>query len=310
MWEKIEAKLPPPREYRMNPAPGQWYTQELKGIGFGSRYGGHLRKGEYHLELGGPKHNYTSFIFVEYVADVGNVDEGLVLHWGPDMNEVPEESSFPFVWHIKVAGMDLTPDIFPMVERGATLGLTWTEGVMVSGNRSNVWMRIGKKVIDRMTFQKLAQSVYAAVKSWGVVAQSVEQRILVATPEMGGTAVIEPLLEEAKRKWEEQEALIGDIKDEDVDEFYGCTVCQLIAPSHVCICTPERPPYCGFLNYSAMKAFETFEPSGFIFKFPKGECLDRKRGWWTGVDEVAYDRSHGNTRKVYLNSCIHYPTTN
>jgi len=310
MWDKIESKLPPPREYHLNPAFGQWYTVELKDIGFGSRYGGHLRKGEYHIELGGPKHDYNSFIFVEYVKEVDQVEDGLVLHWGPDFKEVPAESSYPFIWHIKVAGMDLTPDVFPMVERGTTMGLTWTEGVMVTGNRSNVWMRVSKKIVDRLTVQKLAQAVYASIKSWGVVAQSVEQRILIATPELGGTALIEPLLPEAKEKWEQQEAFVASIKDEDVDDFYGCTVCSLIAPQHVCICTPERPPYCGFLNYSSMKSFETFEPSGFVFKFPKGECRDGQMGWWTGVDEVVNEKSGGRTRKVFLNSLIKYPTTN
>jgi len=303
-------KLPEPRVYQMDPAYGRWYSEDLKDIGFGSRFAGHLRKGEYHLELGGPAHNYTGFIFVEYCPDVSDVREGVVEHYGPDINEVPPESSFPFMWHIKTAGMQLTPDVFPMVERGVVMGFAWTEGLMVMGQRANTWIRVSKKVAPRLSVQKLAQAIYASIKTWGSVAERVEQKIIIATPEMGGAELIRPLLEETKPRWEAQDARLSDVKDEDVDEFYGCTICRMIAPTHCCIITPERAPYCGFLNYSAVKVFQSYEPSGFMFAIPKGKCLDGVRGWYTGVDEVAYDKSGGRTRKVFLNSCIQYPTTN
>lgn len=309
-WDQIRRKLGEPRVYYLDPAYGKWYTEDLKGIGFGARYGGHLRKGEWHLELGGPAHNYDSFIWVEYVDDPGQVDDGRVEHWGPEMNEVPPETSLPFMWHIRVAGMALTPQIFPMSERGIVIGFTWTEGVMVVGSRSNVWMRISKSVADRLSIQKLAQSIYASCKTWSTVTDRIEQRVVIATPEMGGTAVIKPMLEVAKVKWEEIEARQRDFHDEDVDEFVGCTICRLIAPSHCCVITPERPPYCGFLNYEAAKTFVTFEPSGFLFTFNKGECLDAEKGWYTGVDEVVYEKSGGRSKKVYLYSCLHYPTSN
>lgn len=304
------AKLSQPRVYHMDPAYGRWYTEDLKDLGFGSRYAGHLKKGEWHLELGGPAHNYTSFIFTEYEGDVGDVREGYVEHYGPDINEVPPESSFPFMWQIKVAGMNLTADIFPMVERGVVMGFAWTEGLMVMGHRSNVWMRISKKVAPRLTVQKLAQAVYASIKTWGAVADAIEQKIIIATPEMGGVDLIKPLLEETKPKWESQDARMADIHDEDVDEFYGCTICRLIAPSHCCVITPDRAPYCGFLNYSSVKVFQTYEPSGFIFPISKGETIDQSKGWYQGVDEVVFEKSGGRTKKVYLNSCIHYPTSN
>lgn len=299
-----------PRVYHMDPAYGKWYSEDLKDIGFGSRYAGHLRKGEWHLELGGPAHNYMGFVFVEYCPDVSDVREGVVEHYGPDISELPPETSLPFMWHIKAAGMNLTPDIFPMVERGVVMGFSWTEGLMVMGQRANTWLRISKKVAPRLTVQKLAQSLYAAVKTWGSVAERVEQTIVFATPEMGGGELIRPFLNDAKAKWEAQDARLSDLKDDDVDEFYGCTICRMIAPTHCCIVTPQRPPYCGFLNYSALKVFTSYEPSGFMFSVPKGKTLDAGKGWYTGVDEAVYGKSGGRTRKIFLNSCIAYPTTN
>lgn len=303
-------RLSTPRVYQLDPAYGRWYQEDLKDIGIGARFAGHLRKGEYHVELGGPKHDYNSCIFTEYCPDVSDVREGVVEHYGPDFNEMPPESSFPFVWHIKAAGMKLSADIFPMVERGVVMGFAWTEGVMLMGQRASVWMRISKKVVPRLTVQKLAQAIYASIKTWGTVAERVEMKIVIATPEMGGKELLRPLLDEARQKWELQDARLADVKDDDVDTFYGCTICRLIAPSHACVITPERPPYCGFLNYSAVKVFETFEPSGFMFAIPKGECLDQAKGWYSGVDRAVYEKSGGRTKKVYLHSCIEYPTTN
>lgn len=309
--EKIEkAKLGQPRMYQLDPAYGRWYTEDLKDIGFGARYGGHLRKGEWHLELGGPAHEYESFIWCQYVHDPSAIVDGKVTHYGPDINEVPPETSLPFTWIIRCAGMNLTPENFPMTERGVVMGFTWTEGVMCVGHRNNVWMRIGKNVAGRLSIEKLAQSIYASAKTWGTVVDSIEQEVIIATPEMGGRNLIRPVMGDAKKAWDEQEAATGDIADEDVDVFIGCTICRLIAPSHCCVITPQRPPYCGFLNYAAAKTFITFEPSGFLFEMPKGELLDELKGQYSGVDEAIYEKSGGRTKKVNLYSCIEYPTSN
>lgn len=305
-----KVKLPEPRVYQLPIEPHRFY-EAMEDIGIGPRFGGHIRKGDWYVELGGPKHNYISFLSAHHVDEWETLTDGKVILYGPEINELPEEASLPVAWYISVGGSALGMDVAPVVERAMTMGMGWVEGVMTIGARSQVWMRVSKASAPKHSFKKIAQAVRAMMKSLVLTADRIEQTIIVATPEMGGTDVIEPLLEEEKKYWEVYDSRRQlALSDEEVDTFYGCTICRLIAPTHVCICTPERPPYCGFLDYSAMKVFAEVDPAGFIFAVPKGETLDADRGWYTGVDEVVSEKSTGRTNKVYLNSCVYYPTTN
>lgn len=303
-------KLSEGRVFELPIEPHRFY-EGMEDVGIGPRFGGHIRKGDWYLELGGPRFNYTSFLFAEWVEDYEEVTDGKFTLIGPELNEVPEESSFPFAYYVRVGGPALTIEYFPMVERAMTMGLGWIEGVMVIGARSQVWMRVSKKVVHKQSLQKIAQGCRAMIKSLVLTADRIEQKIVVATPEMGGVNAITSLLEEAKAAWDNYDAKRATtVTDEEVDTFYGCTICRLIAPTHVCVCTPERPPYCGFLEYTAMKVFAEVDPAGFIFPVEKEEIRDLKRGWYSGVDKAVYEKSSGRTRKVFLNSCIEYPTTN
>ena len=310
MTTTAEVKLPEGRVYEL-PIEPHLYYDGLEGIGIGPRFGGHIRKGDWYLELGGPRHNYTSFLFAEWVEDYENLTDGKVTLIGPELNEVPEESSFPFAYYISVGGPALTIEYFPMVERSMTMGLGWIEGVMVIGARSQVWMRVSKKMAPKHSIRTITQACRAMIRSLVLTAERIEQKVIIATPEMGGVNAIAPLLDQAQKDWEAYDAKRAiTVTDEEVDTYYGCTICRLIAPTHVCVCTPERAPYCGFLEYTAMKVFAEVDPAGFIFPIEKEETLDAKKGWFSGVDKAVYEKSSGRTRKVYLNSCIEYPTTN
>ena len=298
------------RVFELPVEPHRFY-EGMEDVGIGPRFGGHIRKGDWYLELGGPRFNYTSFLFAEYVEDYDQLTDGKFTLVGPELNEVPEESSFPFAYYIRVGGPALTIEYFPVVERSLTMGLGWIEGVMVIGARSQVWLRISKKVASRMNLRKIAQAARAMIKSLVLTADRIEQKMIIATPEMGGVNLIAPLMEKAKNDWGTYDAKRATtVTDEEVDTFYGCTICRLIAPTHVCICSPERPPYCGFLEYTAMKVFAEVDPAGFIFPVEKEETKDAVKGWFSGVDKAVYEKSSGRTRKVFLNSCIQYPTTN
>ena len=97
--------------------------------------------------------------------------------------------------------------------------------------------------------------------------------------------------------------------DDDVDVFFGCTLCQSFAPSHVCVITPQRYANCGAISWMDGRAASRVDPKGPIFEIAKGECVDAGTGEYTGVNAVVKEKSLGNVERVQLYSAFGYPHT-
>jgi acetyl-CoA decarbonylase/synthase complex subunit beta len=306
-WYKT--KLPPGKVYQLDTDLDKLWDG-LDDVGIGPRYIGEIRKGYWHVELGGPKHNYKSFLYAEVVNDPNEIVDGRVEVVGPELNEIPPETSLPFSLHAKLWGPELTEDHEEFAARGMFMGLMFLEGVGVIGARDTIWVRISKEVTPRLSFKKISQSLRANVLTSAPIVEAVEIKWVLGTPEIGGVKTIEEILEETKPKWEALMAKHAAIADEDVDLFYGCTLCKMIAPNHACIITPAIVPYCGVLSYYTCKAIHDIDPHGYIFELPKGETIDPVAGRFSGVDDAIYERSDHRHKIFHLHSAIKYVTTN
>lgn len=282
----------------------------LEDIGIGPRYVGEIRKGLWYAELGGPKHEYKSYIFTEVEKDENEVVDGRVEIIGPELHELPPETSLPFALHVKVWGPDIAEDLLEFLERGVFMAFLFTEGWGLIGARSYIWLRVSKEVQPRMSWLRMAQAIRASVISLCPIVEKVEIKWLVATPELGGKEFVAKLLEEVNAKWEAQAAITTDISDDEVDVFYGCTICKMIAPNHVCVITPNLVPYCGVMTYFSAKAIYSIDPYGYVFEIPRGDVIDSLAGRYTGVEEVIWERSDHKHKIFHLHSTIKYPTTN
>lgn len=303
------ARVPQGRVYQL-PLELESLYDGLDDVGIGPRYIGHIRKGEWHVELGGPRHEYKSFMFTEVVSDPAQITDGKVELVGPEMDEMEPESSYPLALYVRVGGPQLKEEHTEFVERGAILGILFVEGLMLVGARTNIWIRVSKRMAPKLSFRKLAQSMRASVLSMCPIAEAVEIKMVVGTPEVGGLELVSKLLDEANEKWEVLDAKHKGIGDEDVDTFYGCTICRMIAPNHSCIITPSVIPYCGIVSYFSAKAIYDIDPTGYIFECPVGEVVDPVLGSYTGVDEAIWERSGHRHKRFNIHSVIKYPTTN
>jgi acetyl-CoA synthase len=99
------------------------------------------------------------------------------------------------------------------------------------------------------------------------------------------------------------------LKDEDVDTFYSCILCQSYAPNHVCIVTPQRLGLCGAYTWLDCGASYEMDPHGPNKPVPKGVCLDPVLGEWQGVNEYVRGASNGNLEKVSMYSIMQDPQT-
>ena len=120
---------------------------------------------------------------------------------------------------------------------------------------------------------------------------------------------IEKMYDEVLKIYEARDLRVLGLKDEEVDRFYGCVLCQSFAPTHVCIITPERPANCGAITWIDAKVAAEIDPKGPIFPIEKGELLDPVKGEWSGVNKVAYEKSQGTVSRVCLYSAMENPHT-
>ena len=303
------AKLPDGRFYQLDTDLDNLYTG-LEDIGIGPRFTGEIRKGFWYAELGGPKHQYVSYQFHEIMKGPEDVVDGQVEIIGPELYEMEAETSIPFVLHVRAWGPELTADLTEFVERGAFLALLFMEGWGIVGARDMIWLRVSKEVQPRMSFLKMAQAIRASTISLCPIVEKVEIKWVLATPDIGGKELVSEMLEEVKPKWEALDACTKDIDDDEVDTFYGCTVCRMIAPNHACIVTPGLVPYCGVMSYFSAKAMYSMDPYGYIFEVPRGDAIDSNAGRYSGVDEVIWEKSDHKHKVFHLHSCIKYPSTN
>ena len=306
-WYKT--KMPPSRVFQLDTDLDKLFDG-LEEIGMGPRFIGEIRKGEWHLELGGPKHEYKSFVFGEVVKDPSEVIDGKIELFGPDMNEVPPETSLPFCLHGKMWGPELNEDHTEFAMRGMVMGWFFLEGCGWTGGPDSPWLRVSKKMSPKLSWKKLGQAMRAHVMTMCPIVHALEIKVVIGSPEIGGRELIEKLEAECRPKWEALMAAHSAIGDEDVDEFYGCTLCKVIAPNHACVVTPALVPYCGVLTYYTCKAIYAVDPHGYIFEVDKGETIDPIGGRFSGVDRMVYEKSEHRNKIFHLHSTIKYTTTN
>jgi acetyl-CoA decarbonylase/synthase complex subunit beta len=283
----------------------------LDDIEMGPRWMGEkIRKADMLVELGGPRHDYRSWLFTEIVKSRDEVRDGEFELIGPDITEIEPESSYPFGWHFKLFGRDLTDDYTEVCERYIHTAVDQIERVMLINARHTIWIRFGKGIEDRISFHSVAQTVNGFLRTVFPLVEAVEIRFIIGSEEVGGLDRIAKVQEKIKPIWHALDSKYMDLEDDDVDAFYGCTVCQTFAPNHVCVITPSRIPYCGILSYHGAKTTMEVDPHGFVFEIPKGKCLDPVFGRYTGVDEKVFEKSNYTHKRVYLHSCLKYVQTN
>ena len=269
-----------------------------------------VRKNDTWVELGGPKHDYKSFVMVE-VVDLKKINPGRVEIVGTDLDEIENGSSFPFGYYIKLAGKDLNKDFEGFFERWAIDNHTRVEGIMYLNTRDTVWMRLHRRLKGKIdSFKYLPQAVMGIFMAQVPLVEAIESKIIIASDEIGGKDLMAEIIEkECKPLWDARDAKVLELSDEDTDTFFGCTLCQSFAPNHCCTISPNRTPFCGVINWDNIRVGIEVDPTGYSFEVPKGKTIDPIMGVYSGVSEMMYKRSNRTIKKMNLYSAIEYPMT-
>jgi len=273
-------------------------------IDVGEMYEGErIRKPDMYLEFGGM--NVEKKWELVQTRPMDQIEDGKITVIGFDLSEMKSGGSYPIGILVEVAGAKVEKDLEGVLERKIHYFLNYIEGVMHLNQRYDIWIRISKK-----SYQKGLNSLvwFGMVLTWLYkssfpVIEKIQVTIYTEKEK------VEELFPMAMDVWNKRDVRARTLKDEDVNEFYACVMCQSFAPSHMCVITPNRLGSCGSISWFDGRAAFNVDPKGPNFPIPKGECLDPIKGIYEGVNKVAKEKSLGAIRSVSLYSMFDNPHT-
>ena len=278
-------------------------TQIPKPVMYGAAFEGErVRKEETSLELGGKKSVGFELVIGK---ELNEVENGKIEIIGPEIDETKDGDILPLGIIAYTAGRKMQKDFEPILERQVHHLINCAMSIMHVGQRNSLWIRISKDAKKSgFKIKDLGEILISKfLDNFPSIVDKVEVKIFTTEEN------VKKHLEEAKKIYKERDDRIGEMTDENVDEFYSCTLCQSFAPNHVCIITPERLGLCGAYNWLDGKASHQINPTGPNQPIKKGECLDTIKGKWKNINDFVYQSSNKTITSFSAYSIIDDPMT-
>jgi acetyl-CoA decarbonylase/synthase complex subunit beta len=265
--------------------------------------GERIRKADLYVELGGQ--HKSGFELVLFEPDPEKINDGEVSLIGPDLPEMEEGRQYPYAMIYKVYGEQIEKDLEPVIERRNHEYQGYMQGYMHLNQRAEIWVRVSKSAVKKglTSLKQIGKATIMLYKAELPVIEKMEATYITDEGE------VLRRLEEAHSIYEARDTRVRGLHDEDVDEFYQCTLCQSFAPTNVCVVSPDRTALCGAMNWFDSRAAARVDPEGPNAPIPKGECLDPIGGEYKGVDEAAVKLSGGEYDSIKLHSFLERPHT-
>jgi acetyl-CoA decarbonylase/synthase complex subunit beta len=273
-------------------------------VGIGIIYEGERIRGkDMQIELGGPREAYK-YELVQ-VRKVDEIEDGAVNIIGKDISELGVGQNHPFGILIEVAGKELEKDLEGVIERRMHEYVNFIEGFMHLNQRYDIQFRLSKKSFEKglNNFKMLGIVLMRLYKSEMPFIEKI-QISFITDPEK-----VKEGYKDAMKIYESRDARARGMSDDDVDVFYGCSLCQSFAPTHLCVITPQRYANCGAISWFDGRATAKIDPKGPVFEIAKGNIIDNVKGEYEGVNKVIRDKSLGEIERVYLYTAFGYPHT-
>ena len=243
--------------------------------------GERVRKTNMYVELGGQ--DKPGFELVLFEPDSEKVKDDEVSLIGPDLDEMEEGGSYAYAMIYTVYGEQIEKDLEAVIERRNHEYQSYIQGYMHLNQRSEVWVRISTDAVKK-GLKSLKQIGKATIKLFKAELPFIEK---MEATFITDEAEVEKRLEEANKIYEARDLKTRGLHDEDVDEFYQCSLCQSFAPTNVCVVAPDRIALCGAMSWFDSRAAARVDPEGPNAPIPKGECIDPVGGEYSGVNEAA-----------------------
>ena len=192
-----------------------------------------------------------------HTKEAAEVEDHKITVIGPEIDEIPVGSKISMSYTVDVAGKAMQPDFESVMERKFHSYLNCIEGVMHTGQRDMIRIRISKADFEAgFKFKHIGEVLYAKVKSEFEAVVDKCQVTIVVDAEKN-----KELRAAANVVFNKRDDRLKSMTDESVPVYYTCIMCQAFSPSHVCIVTPERLGLCGAVSWLDAKATNELDPT-------------------------------------------------
>ncbi|MCD7745918.1 MAG: CO dehydrogenase/CO-methylating acetyl-CoA synthase complex subunit beta [Lachnospiraceae bacterium] len=273
-------------------------------VAFASAFEGEIiRRGDMQVEFDGSRVDCFELV---HTKELSEVEDHKIEVIGPDIDEFEVGSKHSIGYIVEVAGKSMQSDFEPVFERKFHSYLNCVEGMMHTGQRDMIRIRISKDTFNAgFRVKHIGEVLYAKVKSEFAAVVDKCQVKVITDPEMC-TKLRHEL---AIPMFDKRDERLTTLTDEGVDVYYSCIMCQAFSPSHVCVVTPERLGLCGAVSWLDAKATNELDPQGPCQVITKEKVIDERIGEYEDVNEAVRKFSQGALEDVSLYSIIEKPMT-
>ena len=273
-------------------------------VSFASAFEGEIiRKGDMQVEFDGSRKDCFELVCTKDASEVEDHKFTLI---GPDFDQMEVGSKQQIAYIVDVAGKNMQSDFEPVFERKFHSYVNCVEGVMHTGQRDMIRIRVSKSTFEAgFRAKDLAEVLYANIKNeFDAVVDKCA--VTIVTDEAECTKLRHEL---AIPAYDRRDERLTSLTDESVPVYYSCIMCQAFSPSHVCVVTPERLGLCGAVSWLDAKATNELDPQGPCQVITKERVIDENLGRYEDVDEAVAKFSQGALEHVTLYSIMEDPMT-
>ena len=270
-------------------------------VAFAAAFEGEIiRKADMHNEFWSAK-NPTAELVV--MRELNEIEDHKINIIGPDLDEAKDLALATFV---EVAGKKMQPDFESVIERKFHAWFNYMEGVMHTGQRNQVRVRVSNAAYEAgLRLKDFAEVLYVMIMDeFDAVVDKCQITLIT------DAAQAEKFRDEmAMPRYDARDDRLASMTDEAVDRYYTCILCQSFAPAHCCVVTPERLGLCGAVSWLDAKATNELNPNGPCQPIFKEGCLDERTGRYESVNKAVTEATHGAVENVTLYSLLEDPMT-
>ena len=270
-------------------------------VAFAAAFEGEIiRKADMHNEMWSSKNPTAELVMMREMSEIEDHEIKVI---GPDFDEAKDLALVTFV---EVAGKKMQLDFESVIERKFHAWFNYMEGVMHTGQRNQVRVRVSNAAFEAgLRIRHFAEVLYVMIMD-EFEAVVDKCRVTLITDAAEAAKFRDEI---AMPRYAARDARLESLTDESVDRYYTCILCQSFAPAHCCVVTPERLGLCGAVSWLDAKATNELDPNGPCQPIFKEGCLDERTGRFESVDKAIYDSTHGAVETVTLYSILEDPMT-
>ena len=270
-------------------------------VAFAAAFEGEIiRKADMHNECWSSKNATAELVMMK---ELNEVEDHKITIVGPDFSDAKELALVTFV---EVAGKKMQVDFESVIERKFHAWFNYMEGVMHTGQRNQVRVRVSNAAYDAgLRLKDFAEVLYVMVKNeFEAVVDKCQVTIIT-----DGEKAAAFRDEIAMPRYAQRDDRLASMTDEAVDRYYTCILCQSFAPAHCCVVTPERLGLCGAVSWLDAKATNELDPNGPCQPILKKGLIDERTGRYEEVNRMIAEATHGAVENVTLYSILEDPMT-